>query len=181
MDIGGGSIEFIIADNNKIYWKKSFDIGAARLLEMFRPSDPITDSEIFTVEKFLDKQLAPLSKAFNKFPVTKLVGSSGSFDTFAEMGGYRNMKGNVLEGKLRYKFNLNEFEELYKHVLYSTFNQRMNMKGLITMRVDMIVLAGICTNYILKKFNMREMHLSKYALKEGALYYVTRNELKIKN
>src|SRR4051812_26505417 len=46
MDIGGGSTEFIIADERKIYWKKSFLLGAARLLEKFNPSDPITNLQV---------------------------------------------------------------------------------------------------------------------------------------
>ncbi len=175
MDIGGGSTEFIIADDKQIYWKKSFNIGAARLLEMFRPSDPITDNEIIKLEKFLDKELAPLNRAIKRIPVTKLIGSSGSFDTFAEMVGYKYHDRYVLMNRNRYKFNLAQFDELYNYVLHSTFKQRLKMKGLIRMRVDMIVLAGICTNYVLKKFNIREMHLSKYALKEGAMYYVTGN------
>ena len=45
----------------------------------------------------------------------------------------------------------------------------MQMKGLIKMRVDMIVLASICTQFILKRYDLKEMALSKYALKEGAL------------
>ncbi len=48
----------------------------------------------------------------------------------------------------------------------------MKMKGLIEMRGDMIVLSSICTNYILKKYNLKEMILSKYALKEGALWEI---------
>jgi len=175
IDIGGGSTEFIIADGKKIHWKKSFNIGAARLLEIFRPSDPITDQEVLNIEKFLDKELAPLHRAINKMAVTKLVGSSGSFDTFAEMIGYRKFNKYVLTDSNRHKFNLKHFDEMYEYVLRSTFKQRLKMKGLIRMRVDMIVLAGICTNYVIKKFNIREMHLSKYALKEGALYYVTKN------
>src|ERR1017187_4646179 len=30
MDIGGGSVEFIIADDKTIFWRKSYEIGAAR-------------------------------------------------------------------------------------------------------------------------------------------------------
>ena len=36
MDIGGGSVEFIICDNEKIYWAQSFKIGVAVLFNQFR-------------------------------------------------------------------------------------------------------------------------------------------------
>ncbi|RZK28580.1 MAG: phosphatase, partial [Hymenobacter sp.] len=35
MDIGGGSVEFIIANEATIFWKQSFEIGAQRLLDKF--------------------------------------------------------------------------------------------------------------------------------------------------
>ncbi len=170
IDIGGGSTEFIIADDKKIFWKKSFDIGAARLLELFRPSDPITTKEIKAIEAFLEEKLFPLKPALLKFPVDILVGSSGSFDTFAEMIGYRFKNKNIIKNVNSYKFDLNEFNELAGSIIRSNLNQRLKMKGLIKMRVDMIVVATICTNYILRSFPIKDMYLSKYALKEGALW-----------
>lgn len=170
MDIGGGSTEFIIANEKKIFWKKSFDIGAARLLEIFKPSDPISEKDIKEIHLFLDKQLKPLKSAVKKFPVKKLIGSSGSFDTFAEMAGYRYHGKNVIQKISSYKFNLDEFRKLHKVILRSSLKQRMRMKGLVKMRVDMIVIASVCTEYILNSLDMKEMFLSKFALKEGALW-----------
>src|SRR5690606_8830905 len=46
LDIGGGSIEFIIGNENEIFWKQSYNLGIARLLEKIKPSNPITSKEI---------------------------------------------------------------------------------------------------------------------------------------
>ena len=184
MDIGGGSTEFIIADDKKIFWKKSFNIGAARLLEIFHPSNPVTKNEIKEIQNYLEKQLSPLKNAIRKHPVKKLIGSSGSFDTFAEMAGYRFHGKNVIKEVNAYKFKLDEFFQLNKAIINSTLSERMKMKGLIRMRVDMIVIASICTEFILNKFGLKEMYLSKYALKEGALWEVVgdkNQETRIKN
>ena len=40
MDIGGGSVEFIIADKNEMYWAQSFPIGVAVLFITVIPSRP---------------------------------------------------------------------------------------------------------------------------------------------
>lgn len=172
MDIGGGSTEFIIADQTKIFWKHSFNIGAARLLEMFKPSDPILPAEIKKLESFLSKELSILIDAVEKFKPDQLIGSSGSFDTFAEMIGYRFHNRNVISDKNSYTFNLDEYLKLHEILLFSTIEQRKKMKGLVKMRVDMIVLATICTSLVLRKTGIRKMMLSKYALKEGALSMV---------
>ena len=63
IDIGGGSTEFIIATKEKVFWKQSFLLGAARLLELFSPSDPITSKEIETITDYLQKELQPLFEA----------------------------------------------------------------------------------------------------------------------
>jgi hypothetical protein len=78
MDIGGGSTELIIADQDKIYWKGSFNIGAARLLAKFKPSDPINNSEIQTIEQFLFSNLEPFFEALKLFPVMFVI----VFDVF---------------------------------------------------------------------------------------------------
>ncbi len=172
MDIGGGSTEFIIANKDEIYARHSFNIGAARLLEVFKPSDPITAEELKKVELFLSEQLAELDESMSKYKANRLIGSSGSFDTFAEMIGYRFHHRNVLKNSKSYEYELSEYCELHELLLYSTASQRKRMKGLIKMRVDMIVLASICTKFILHRYEINEMSLSKFALKEGALWEI---------
>lgn len=170
MDIGGGSTEFIIANHKKIFWKQSFNIGASRLLEKFNPSDPITGEEIEKMQNYLGKVLSPLIKAIKKYPVTRLIGSSGSFETLAEMISYRFNKKPAAKTKPQVIFNLDEYNHVHQWLLKSTIATRKKTKGLVKMRVDMIVISSICTNFMLKKFRIREMVLSKYALKEGALW-----------
>src|ERR1700761_8968309 len=41
VDIGGGSVEFIIFNDKEIKWKQSFEVGAARLMDLFHHTDPI--------------------------------------------------------------------------------------------------------------------------------------------
>ena len=89
MDIGGGSTEFIIADRNRMYWKHSFDLGAARLLEVINPSEPISKNEIKKLRLYLKEQMQLLWAACELHTVKTLVGSSGSFDSLAEMIYYR--------------------------------------------------------------------------------------------
>jgi exopolyphosphatase/guanosine-5'-triphosphate,3'-diphosphate pyrophosphatase len=67
MDIGGGSNEFILANHETIFWKNSYLLGAARLLDKFKPSDPITEKEIDDFNNYLREQLASLFEATKDF------------------------------------------------------------------------------------------------------------------
>ncbi|MFM2286603.1 MAG: hypothetical protein RLZZ543_2100 [Bacteroidota bacterium] len=170
MDIGGGSTEFIIADRDRIYWKHSFDLGAARLLEIINPSEPITKAEIKKLRAHLKEQMQLLWGACEVYPVKTLVGSSGSFDSLAEMIYYRYQTEENPLVKTEYNFDLDHFEAIYKLLINSTIEKRFKMKGLAAMRVELIVVAVVMIRYVIKKLKLKEMRLSTYSLKEGILY-----------
>lgn len=172
IDIGGGSTEFVIANKNQIFWKQSFLLGAARLLEMFPSSDPIIDSEIEVFTNHLTKELQPLFEAIKKYPVKELLGSSGSFDSLAEMIAHRFYTPEILDDKTEFTFDLEQCEEMYNCILKSTNAERLKMKGLIAMRVDMIVVSSIIVNFVIRSFKIEKMRLSTYSLKEGVLHEV---------
>lgn len=170
MDIGGGSTEFIIANDTEIFWKKSYKLGAARLLDKFNDSEPMSQANLNAIESYLNKQLKSLTKAIEKFQVHELIGSSGSFDTFAEMICHQYYVPEILEGKTSFEFSINDLKEIHVQLLNSTRAERLKMIGLLAMRVDMIVIASIFTHFILNKYNINKVRLSTYSLKEGVLY-----------
>lgn len=177
IDIGGGSTEFIIANKNQIFWKQSFLLGAARLLELFPPSDPITDNEIIVFVNHLKTELQPLFEAIKKYPVKELLGSSGSFDSLAEMIAHRFYTPEILDGKTEFTFDLGHCEEIYNSILKSTNAERLKMKGLVAMRVDMIVVSSIIVNFVIREFEIEKMRLSTYSLKEGVIYEVLNKKI----
>jgi exopolyphosphatase/guanosine-5'-triphosphate,3'-diphosphate pyrophosphatase len=169
LDIGGGSNEFIIATKERVLWKKSFDIGVARLLERFAPSDPVTTEDIKRLEDHLEDALGPLFEAVKQYPVKELIGSSGSFDTFAEMIAYRYADISAYRGKTEFRFDMDQFREVHAHLLRSTREERLRTPGIIELRADMIVVGSITVNYILQRLAIPGMRMSTYALKQGVL------------
>jgi len=169
MDIGGGSTEFILADHKNILWKKSFKLGAARLLEKFYPSDPISPDEINEVGRFFKKELQPLFEATSKYQPEILIGSSGSFDTFADLirTGLPTAPSSFNK---YYIIQLPDFDELYRVLLTSTLQERINMPGMPEFRAEMIVMAAILTQFVLKKLHLKELIQTYYALKEGVVW-----------
>ncbi|MGE0637022.1 MAG: phosphatase [Bacteroidia bacterium] len=174
MDIGGGSTEFIICNDEQIFWKHSFDLGVSRMYEFFKHSEPIKEEEIRKVEDYLREKLQPLFKAIEQNPLNTLIGSSGSFDTFAEMIFCRFHKGETLDNKTSYEFRLADFYKIHNLIINSNLHERYKMEGLIEMRVDMIVLASLFTNFILRELKLTKMRLSTFALKEGVLSEITK-------
>lgn len=174
MDIGGGSVEFIIADVNGILWKQSFPAGAALLIDTFGISDPIKKSEIKLINEHLNALLSPLVKAIERYRPDRIIGSAGSFGTFASMIHAMFPKTGAHYNHTEFPIHIPHFRKLYQQLIVSDVNQRKKMKGLIKMRVDMIVPAAILLNFVLKMSDIKSLVLSAYALKEGAVYEVLR-------
>lgn len=177
LDIGGGSNELIIGTSNEIIAAHSFEIGAARMIDMFNPSDPITPDERTEMEQYFAKELSPIFEAVKQHPVKELIGSSGSFDTFAALVAHRFHSPSILKGKREYVFNMEEYKAIHESLLHSTRAERMKMDGMIEMRVDMIVVSTILVNLLLTKLNIQRMRLSTFALKEGILYAISNTKL----
>jgi exopolyphosphatase/guanosine-5'-triphosphate,3'-diphosphate pyrophosphatase len=170
LDIGGGSNEFILANKSGIIWKQSYNLGIARLLDKFNPSDPITLSEIIEVEDYIDSELKTLFQATNQYNTTRLIGSSGTFDSLRNLIIERKgLNNNEYKFQNSFVLELKDYFNLHNDLLKSTYNERLNLKGLEFVRVEMIVLASIFVNFIIRKLEIKSMIQSSYALKEGML------------
>jgi exopolyphosphatase/guanosine-5'-triphosphate,3'-diphosphate pyrophosphatase len=164
MDIGGGSTEFIIANNEEIFWKKSYPLGVTRLYEIFNRTDKLIEKQE-EVKSHISDMLKDLFEAGKQHMPVELIGSSGSFESFAQIiqantGG----KPNPTNG---YDFPMSEFEKLHTTLMSSTLDERLKMQGLIKMRAPMFAYSGMLTKTVLDALGIKKMKLSHYALKEG--------------
>lgn len=174
LDIGGGSNEFIIAGPDQFYWKESFKLGMARLMDKFSPPDPITSELIKELEFYFEKELSSLFGAVEKYSPSVLVGASGSFDSLVNMY-YSDIYSNEEVLPVSQKIDLEIFHHMHDKLIHSVSSEREKMKGLEPVRRDMIVLAVVFVNYILKRLKIQQLYQSSYSLKEGALWEVMQN------
>ena len=168
VDIGGGSVECIIGDGTKIFWKESFEIGAQRLLEAFHKSDPITPQEIEALNQHFESTLSSLLAALKKHPVQVLIGASGTFDTLSDIFCL-NLHLSKIEHQPETPLSIPGFYEIYEQLTHKTRSERLLIPGMIEMRVDMIVVACCLIHFILSKNQFRTIRVSSYSLKEGVL------------
>lgn len=169
MDIGGGSTEFILANKTTIFWKESYLLGAARLLGRIKPSDPITEEEINTFNTHLKQELSSLFEATAKYRPVELIGSSGAFDSVVDMIAGKFNTQAMVDEITEYHIDLEKYDDISSMVKASTIEERNHMKGLINMRVDMMVISILLIDFILKELNLQAMRVSTFSLKEGVI------------
>lgn len=169
MDIGGGSNEFILANGQKIFWKQSFNIGAARLLERFQHSNPIKEHEEIEIQNYLKEQLKPLIDICREIRPTELIGSSGAFESIVEMIHGELGGEPLVSDKTEYEIDLKQHFRISEMVKKASLEERRQIKGLVPIRFDMIVISCIMVDMILNSLALKRMRVSTYSLKEGAL------------
>jgi len=172
-DIGGGSAEFVICNNGEVFWKQSFEIGAARLMDRFHRTDPIPPDSINALYLYLDDCLQSLFAAAKEHAIKNLIGSAGVFESYAMV--IERAKGHHFNpGQTKqYPFNQDELMALIEKIILSSRQQRIETAGIIPIRIDMIVTASLLTRFIIEKLGISEVVMSTYSLKEGVLAGMT--------
>lgn len=167
LDIGGGSNELILAEKNTIAWKESKPTGMARVINQFALSDPLKKEELEILEEFFCARHATAIQNCKAKRVKTLVGCSGAFDTIADI------IDEVEPGKKQresQEIPLDEFNRVYETLVASTREQRIKMKGMDSVRVDLIVPAVIFIQQLISTTGISKIIQTDFALREGILY-----------
>lgn len=172
MDIGGGSTEFIIANDTQLFWKESFPLGVSRLFEQLQPQDPIHETEVIALKNHLTKVLLTLDQAVKDHSPSILLGSSGSFDSIVDMAHF---KWDTVRNPLSNDVSMDHFNLLFDELIGSTKNERLLVPGLQPIRADFMVIAMIMIKFTLERYNLNRIYQSNYALKEGVLFELAQN------
>ncbi len=176
IDIGGGSVEFIICNANTLLWKHSFEIGAQRLLDQFMFTDPMQQKDIERMTRYFDEQLSALDAACRQYQPKTLIGASGAFDTFSEIHAHK--AGIVIQdGQTELPLAIESFWQIHQELTQKNQEERRRVPGMIEMRVDMIVVASWLVSYVLMRYQIADIRIAAYALKEGLLREVIDKEM----
>jgi exopolyphosphatase/guanosine-5'-triphosphate,3'-diphosphate pyrophosphatase len=178
MDIGGGSVEFIIGNAQEVFWKRSFEIGGQRLLDAFHYHDPILPEEVEKLEQYCGEKLQPLLEAIATYQPSGFVGASGTFDTLIDMY-YATMLQCKLTGEHVFELPVNNFYQLFQLLVTKNRAERLLIPGMIAMRVDMIVVASCLIDFILQHVQVESIRCSHYSLKEGAVSRMLSGEINL--
>ncbi len=169
MDIGGGSTEFIIANESEIFWKHSYPIGANVLMNRFHRSDPISNSEYRELVNFLEEELSELWKQIKQHKPIGLIGASGSFVSLVAIQRSKTQLFPGLDNTAEI-VNLSGFRVIHLSMLRSNLIERLNITDLEPERAPMMPVATTLMSMVINHMRPnRSIVVSFHALKEGML------------
>lgn len=176
MDVGGGSVEYIIANKEKFFHLSSKKLGVARMTARFVDNDPISKQEIQTLVDHFRSNLTDVAQSFASHRASMLIGSSGTMENIALMIAYRNdQTPNLSVNEL--EFTVKEFFDLYDDVIGMDYDERSQLKGLDEKRISLLPAGLVLVNYVLKTFGIKRIKMSSQALREGIILRYINQEM----
>ncbi len=174
-DIGGGSVEFTIADKENFFFSASKKVGVARMAAQFVDNDPITKEEIKKLKSHFKKELKDVAEALKRHPVKTIVGSSGTMENIAAMIADRNsLTASMTLNELQ--FSAKSFKKFNKSFLKLDRSQRLKEEELEEKRVDIIAPGMVLLDYLIRTFDIEQIKISESALREGMVLNYIKNE-----
>ncbi|HEV2296580.1 MAG TPA: Ppx/GppA phosphatase family protein [Tepidisphaeraceae bacterium] len=167
VDIGGGSVEFIVGDARRAAMLESRKLGAARMSAKFVHSDPISEDDKKALLRHYDRELAPLVEAINQHKPVKVIGTSGTLENIAAMCGtpHESNNGDGPGGLIE----RGPLEKLFDGLLKSRAKDRAKMRGLDDQRKDQIIAGVLLVRELFERLKIKRIHLCGSALREGIL------------
>jgi exopolyphosphatase/guanosine-5'-triphosphate,3'-diphosphate pyrophosphatase len=172
LDVGGGSSEFIIGQDEHPQFSRSFPLGSVRLLEELRPSDPPTQEELERCRAFLRDffatQIRPVvaPPLAAQSPAARLIGTGGAATSLARMEySLDKYSRHAIEGA---RIPLESIERWMAKLWAMTLMDRRQIVGLPKKRADVILTGMAIYEAVLKEFGFSELHASTRGLRFAA-------------
>ncbi|HDR51372.1 MAG TPA: hypothetical protein ENN90_07090 [Mariniphaga anaerophila] len=167
LDIGGGSNELILAHKKEILWKESQPTGMVRVITQFALSDSLNPDELKILRNFFEVRHGDAFRQCKEKTINTLIGCSGAFDTITDIIDQVNPGEKQ---RRKQEISMNDFWKVHKMLIESTREERIQIKGMDMVRVDLIVPAMVFIGQLIEETGITQIIQTDFALREGVLF-----------
>ncbi|MEP0861125.1 MAG: exopolyphosphatase [Ignavibacterium sp.] len=170
IDIGGGSSEFIYAEKGNPVITESVKIGAVRLSKKFFPDFILKKESVEACHSYVQAQIGYIKYLINEKKIEQVIGASGTIVAAAILVQelFNKPKRKSIN---KMTFTSDELNFVYKEIIRrKTPAERISLPGMELKRADIIPAGIIILKTVFDLFEIKNITLSEYALREGIIY-----------
>src|SRR5213592_234387 len=162
IDIGGGSVEVVLADDTNVLCTESYAMGTVRLLKIL---DEKAGEERFNrlVTEYVDATQRRLEQEIGNQKIDICIGTGGSIESLGEL------RKEFFGKNSNQKVTADELKSLVKKLRSTTFEERIQEFRLRPDRADVIFPAAIVLHKIVQQAGVDEVVIPGIGLKDGVL------------
>ncbi|MFO0660945.1 MAG: Ppx/GppA phosphatase family protein [Polyangiaceae bacterium] len=162
IDIGGGSTELTLMEQEEPRFSQSLPVGTVRLLEAFLEADVAVDARhAELVREFVDRVFVELSSEITQSQPDVLVATGGNCETLASLCPRANTDAPTID--------VSSMQKLVRELSAMSSRERIEAYGLRPDRADTIVPAALILLNIARRFDHASVIAPGVGLKEGVL------------
>lgn len=167
MDVGGGSAEFIVAQNGEMREGISRQLGAVRLNEMFLRDDPPTSTQLIRLEKFIDEKFHPVLSRIQSRDFDRMVATSAT--AAAIVSAIHRIPRDQRELVDRLRAKTTQVRKLYRELASRGLADRRRMPGIGPRRAEIIVAGAAVFWRVMQTLEQSCMYYSAAGVREGII------------
>jgi len=166
IDIGGGSCEVIIGDQQQYQYLDSLKLGAIRMTTLFVPeghTGPITDGMYSKMCKYVRAAIIRTRKEVAKHKISLVVASSGTAINLAQIAA--RMFG--LDEERQQYLRRSHLKKLSAHLRSLSLEKRRQVPGMNLERADIIIGGAATLETLMDELGITEVMVSERGLRDG--------------
>ncbi|WP_286291289.1 Ppx/GppA phosphatase family protein [Methylomarinovum tepidoasis] len=161
IDIGGGSVEFVVLERGQVTALESLKMGTVRLLSRFGGEDQ--KRFVRLLDEFFDANAGKIRELVDGTPIDIAVGTGGNIEALGQLG--RQLLDTGSPKRLKY----GQLKALCKRLDALSYEERLEQLKLRPDRADVIIPASHVLRQVLKLVGKPDLLIPGVGLAEGAL------------
>ncbi len=167
VDIGGGSVEIVAAENGHLLDAISKPLGAVRLREIFLASDPPAARELRQMSDYIRERLAGVAHRLGTAHWDRFIATSGTASTVASaINGAPRSKRDEAD---RLRVPTAQVRKLYRKLSELGLSDRRKVRGIGPRRAEIVVPGAAVLLRILEEFQAPSVHYSAAGIRDGII------------
>jgi exopolyphosphatase/guanosine-5'-triphosphate,3'-diphosphate pyrophosphatase len=169
IDLGGGSTEIAIGNQNDILYLESLKLGAIRLTSQFMGENWTGRIRYKLYKQMTDEansRISRVSAQVKALGAKRAFGCSGTTTNLAEVGNRLFKKTDNKAGSVLTRKNLKKTAQI---LCALTLDERKKIPGINPERADILVAGAAIMEAMMEEFGLEEIQVSHKELRDGLL------------
>jgi exopolyphosphatase/guanosine-5'-triphosphate,3'-diphosphate pyrophosphatase len=167
VDVGGGSVEYIVVQKGEMKEGISRPLGAVRLTEVFLKGDPPSAVELNRLEKFIDDKFEPARRKILEFELNRVICTSAT--AAAIVSAVRDIPRARREEADRQRAKTGEVRKLFVQLAGTPLAERKKMSGIGPRRAEIVVAGTAVFLRTLETLKLPAMHYCTAGVRDGII------------
>ena len=167
IDVGGGSTEVIIGDQQQHRFLDSLKLGAIRLSSMFfRTGDvgPVSATRYARIQRYIRTRSVRTLERLREFKIEQTIASSGTAMNLAEIAMRKEHKRGLMKGDVVARAQMRDIVEMLCSL---PLERRREVPGINPDRADIIIAGAAILETLMQELNLPDIGISERGLREG--------------